>query len=1158
MKKHKPLKRVLALVLSCLMALSLLPGVAFAASDSVSIRFKPNYDADGKQICYVADLVWDGSVLHPAGQAKKKILADGEEAWCLEPGVPLNTGTTLTTDVVRTWTSLSASQQEAVKLLTALYHTASLSGTEGEQNVAAQLLIWEFVKGARVSYGSYQRVDDAFWNAMFSSGANAGTRQVYEELESLLADYGKTPSFTGSDWTLDWDGSCYRAELTDQNDCLSGFTFASADPSVSVAVSGNVLTVTAEKPISGAVTITARKELTQVDAGSKLVAYGADVYQEIAVGVERPEAVEASMSVKTSVGTIQITKTSEDGAVSGISFRITGTGVDRTVRTDESGKALVENLPSGRYTVAEQTSEVYAPTDEQTVTVTVDQTAQVSFQNKLKKWRVTVTKVDGETSTAQGDATLAGAVYGIYQGCTLVDSYTTDVNGQFTTGYYPCGTDWTLREISPSEGYQLDETTYPIGAEAKNYSVEYNDCALTVKEAVVQGRISIVKHTDDGATGIDTPEEGAQFQIYRKSAGSFDAAPETERDTLICDADGWTESKSLPYGTYVVHQISGWDGREQMTDFEVQITEQSKTYRYLLNDAVLKSSIEIVKKDAETSAVIPLAGAGFQVRSKVTGELITQHLTYPTPVDIDTFYTDTTGKLMLPEPLPYGDYELIEVQAPSGYVLAKEPVAFTVDGTQSLVTVECYDTAQKGQITINKTGEMFQSVTETDGIYQPVYADGGLVGAVYALTAAEDIYTPDGTLRLAAGELAAELTTGEDGTAISEPLYLGHYLLTERTAPEGHVLDETPIEVELTYAGQEVEVTQTSVSCMDERQKVKLSLDKQMESDDTFHICGDLTAVTFGLYTTETLTAADGTELPKDGLLELASVTEGGTLTFQSDLPLGHYYLKEVSTDKGYICAGTVYPVDFDYAGQDVLTVNIAANQGEPIENDLLRGSVLGQKLADDDSIQQGVTFGLFCPGEAAPILTTVTQENGRFSFENIPFGHYEVRELAGLDGYTVDETSHAVDITEVGCMVELTITDERTKFEISKRDITNDEELPGAELTVSALDGTEVEHWTSGDTPHSITGLTVGKTYRLTEVSAPNGFKVAESILFTMENTGEVQRVVMYDAPIPTELVTTPKTGDTVRIGPWLGLGAAALCGLCALLIIHRKRGDR
>ena len=363
----------------------------------MSIRFTPNYDSDGAQICYAADLVWGGSVLHPAGQAKKKILADGEEAWCLEPGVPLNTGTTLTTDAVRTWTSLSASQQEAVKLVTALYQTADLSGTEGEQNVAAQLLIWEFVKGARVSYGSYQRVDDAFWNAMFTGGANAGTRQAYEQLEALLADYPKTPSFMGTEWELDWDGSCYRAELTDRNDCLSGFNFVSSDPAVSVSVSDNVLTLTANQPLSGAVTITARKELTQVSAASKLVAYGADVYQEIAVGVERPEAVETSMSVKTSVGAMQITKTSEDGAVSGISFRITGAGVDRTVKTDGSGKVLVANLPSGRYTVAEQTGESYAPTEEQTVMVTDGQPAQVSFQNRLKKWRVTVTKVDGDT-----------------------------------------------------------------------------------------------------------------------------------------------------------------------------------------------------------------------------------------------------------------------------------------------------------------------------------------------------------------------------------------------------------------------------------------------------------------------------------------------------------------------------------------------------------------------------------------------------------------------------------------------------------------------------------------------------------------------------------------------------------------------------------------
>ena len=142
--------------------------------------------------------------------------------------------------------------------------------------------------------------------------------------------------------------------------------------------------------------------------------------------------------------------------------------------------------------------------------------------------------------------------------------------------------------------------------------------------------------------------------------------------------------------------------------------------------------------------------------------------------------------------------------------------------------------------------------------------------------------------------------------------------------------------------------------------------------------------------------------------------------------------------------------------------------------------------------------------------------------------------------------------------MVELTVTDERTKLEISKRSITNEEELPGAELTISELDGTEVEHWISGTAPHSIIGLTVGKTYRLTEVCAPSGFRTAESILFTVENTGAVQRVVMYDAPIPVEPVTAPKTGDSVRIGPWLGLASAGLGGLCALLIIRRKRGEK
>lgn len=151
----------------------------------------------------------------------------------------------------------------------------------------------------------------------------------------------------------------------------------------------------------------------------------------------------------------------------------------------------------------------------------------------------------------------AGAVYGVYKGDQLMDTYTTDVNGQFTTNYYVCGDDWNIREITPSEGYLLDNTTYHVGAEANLYTIELNSTAVDVVETVMKGSIAIIKHSDNGDTQIETPEEGAEFCVYLKSAGSYDAAAESERDYLICDENGFAQTKEMPYGIYTVHQVSG-------------------------------------------------------------------------------------------------------------------------------------------------------------------------------------------------------------------------------------------------------------------------------------------------------------------------------------------------------------------------------------------------------------------------------------------------------------------------------------------------------------------------------------------------------------------------------------------------------------------------
>ncbi len=299
-------------------------------------------------------------------------------------------------------------------------------------------------------------------------------------------------------------------------------------------------------------------------------------------------------------GDLQVIKSSEDNLVEGVTFHLYGTSlsgisVDEYAVTDKNGVATFKDvLISGTmpYTIEEVDTAIrYVVPANQTAPVKWKEVTTRNFTNILKKFTVTVTKSDREEGIAQGDASLAGAVYGIYKGETLVDKYVTDKNGQFTTKEYVCDNDWTIREITPSEGYLLDTTIHKVGAEPQLYTVEHNQTANDVNEQVIKGNIAIIKHTDDGETKIETPESGATFEIYLKSAGSYTASEEDERDIIVCDENGFGQTKDMPYGVYTVHQTSGWEGRELMKDFDVFIAQNGQTYRYLINNANFESYI---------------------------------------------------------------------------------------------------------------------------------------------------------------------------------------------------------------------------------------------------------------------------------------------------------------------------------------------------------------------------------------------------------------------------------------------------------------------------------------------------------------------------------------------------------------------------------------
>ena len=773
-------------------------------------------------------------------------------------------------------------------------------------------------------------------------------------------------------------------------------------------------------------------------------------------------------------GSLEVTKTSEDGLAEGMTFHLSGTSlsglpVDEYAVTDSTGVARFENVLIGTGYVLEEadTPIRYVVPDSQTAVIEWNEVTDKTVNNILKKFRVTVTKSDVETGTPQGDGSLAGATYGLYKGDTLIDSFTTDENGQFTTGYYICDSDWTIREINPSEGYLVDSTIHHVGAEPELYTIELNDTANDVTEQVIKGDIAIIKHSDDGETGIETPEEGAEFQIYLKAAGNYDAAKDSERDVLVCDENGFAQSKKLPYGTYIVHQTKGWEGRELMDDFEVYIAQDGQTYRYLINNAAFESYIKVVKVDAETGVTIPYAGAGFQIY-RPDGSKVEMTFTYPTPTTIDTFYTNAEGYLVTPEKLEYGSgYSLVEVQAPYGYVLDSTPVYFDVtqdasseEGGVTVIEVTKPNMAQKGVIKVSKTGEVFSSVTESDGVYQPVYEVTGLPGAVFEITALEDIYTLDGTLRYSAGEVVDTITTGEDGTAQSQPLYLGKFQVKETGFPHGMVdTGENITEVELVYAGQEVEITETSTSFYNQRQKALVTLDKVLEQEETFGIGmnGEITAVTFGLYAKEDIPAADGSIIPADGLLEIVSVDENGQAMCKTDLPFGSFYLKELSTDSHYLLNGETFPFTFEYGGPSLAVVEIAANDGEAITNELIRGEIRGLKTDENGTGLSGAVIGLFQSDETEftaenALATATSAEDGSFSFTGVPFGDWVLKELESPAGFILSDEVIPVTVEEDGQVVEISLANERIygSLRLTKVDKDyRDNKLTGAEFEV-------------------------------------------------------------------------------------------------------------
>lgn len=1172
-------KRIVALLLSVLTVTMMFPLSAFAATENLGA-------VSGMKKLDVSVSKHYGHELHTTKKGGTTY-----PLFCIEYGT-----TSPSSSYLKGKKAMASDTAiKAAKWIFAGYYLEHGNSIDWQDMAYCQKKVWSI-------FGS-----DTSWD--FSDG---GYKAWCDKAQDRMDNLNKKPSFNNTNVGTIVAGNILT--VTDTNKVLSdypAFTKNGSGWSITHSKNSNSLTIKVDKSCTASSFKLANGEYYKDGTGDDdelllYYPYGSESYQKLIYSAYYDPVSMAFSGSVTPLGDMKLVKTSEDGIVAGINFTVTGAnGFSKTVTTNANGEIDISNLAPGTYTITEENIDRYVPNQSQTITISSGKTSSVSFYNILKKFRVTVTKQDYEKGHAQGDAKLGGAVYGLYKGDELIAQYTTDSNGSFTTDYFVCGTDWTVREITPSEGYLLNDTVYKVGADPKDYTVEYNNAPdMTVMEQVIKGKISIIKHTDDGETQIETPEKGAEFQVYLKSSGSFVNADKDERDTIVCDQDGFASTKLLPYGIYTVHQTKGWDGREKITDFDVFINTDGKTYKFLINNKNFESYLKVVKLDKETGKRIPYEGAAFEIYDS-NNHRITMQYTYPQVTSIHTFYTNKEGYLITPEKLPYGDYTLKEVQAPYEYVLDDTPIPFVIsqenastDTGVTVVKVKARDVAQKGVINITKTGEIFSSVEENNGVYTPKYSVGNLKGAVFEIYAAEDITTLDGTVRYEQGILVDTVTTDDDGVAKSKELYLGKYTVIEKTAPNGYVHNAAKYDAELTYAGQNVSVTSTDISVYNDRQKVSVSLKKIMANDKTFGIGnnGEITSVRFGIYAGEDIKASNGDVIPKDALITFANCDKNGSIVFDCDLPVGFkWYVKEIATDKHYILSDTKYEFDTEYQGQDIKVIDIKINNDKAIENNLIYGSVKGLKVdRETQEVIKGATFGLFKSDtteltEENAILTAVTDENGIFTFSNIPYGEYLIKELKPADGYLDNEDVFTVTIKNNEQVVELTAINDKVP-ELKTTATVNDKKEVIAKGEITIKDTVEYKHLVP-NTEYVIKGTLMdkatGKPFKV------KGKEITSTVKFVPDKAdGKVEVTFTFDGSAikkDTELVVfetlyrdgveltahadiddkgqtvtvkpyihhNPKTGDDRNINKILGIAGASLVGIagCVYSFIKRKK---
>lgn len=830
------------------------------------------------------------------------------------------------------------------------------------------------------------------------------------------------------------------------------------------------------------------------------------------------------------------------------------TVVHKSYFTDENGYLILpESLKCGNYRIEEvsapdgytqNTQYVEIKVDKNTAyqmdSVSGDAIITVTYENHPVKGKLVIHK-SGETLKSfkkdfvYEETSLEGAEFEIYaaediftpdhqvdeQGNrhviyakdTLVKTVTTDKNGEAVIKDLPLGK-YRVKETKTPAGFVLNPDSQEVSFIYKDQNTPEIEEKLEFSNERQKVELSVEKQ--DAETGKTL--KGATFGLYNKEAISSGDKVIVKADTLLQEITSNEKGKAaftldLPLGRYYVKELqapAGYVSSDEILEFDA--TYQGQDVKTIKLKSVKKNqptTVEVTKADITTGT--ELDGASMSVLDKDGNVIDSWTSVKDSPHVIKRLQVGKT-------------YILREELAPYGYLRATD-VEFTISDTAEVQKVKMEDEVPVARLLVNKKGEFLDSVSLLDnakGMIEHLfnYVTGNLTDVTFNVYAAEAIRAADGVSAdyYAADELVGSITTDGNGIAQMDNLPLGRYYIVEKETAHGYVLDNEPRYVDLTYRDQDTPLVTYSADWQNARQRVQVEvLKKEKDSDKV------LSGAIFGLYAADDIVSSKGKVLlAKDTLIELKTTDEDGKIQFVADLPVdSRYYIKELAAPDGYVTDQEPQEFTFEYQGSGTSVAEYAFTfEDEQTTVELSKADLTDKKELPGASLkvtdENGNTVDEWVSKEEAHIIKGL-----------IVGKKYKMTETKPADGYvTAESIEFTVENTKE--VQKHQMLDDVTKVEISKKDITDSSEVPGAKLIILDKDGKKVESWTSTDKPHMVEKLPVGE-YTLREEQAPDGYLIAEDVKFTVKDTGKVQKVKMKDAH-PYGKLVIKKTDSTSK----------------------------